>query len=95
MSPVLLLLKLAAQAQVEKTKLFINYFRNPTSTCATNNSRKHNSGKQPTVDCTLIPIQRSGVKHSVGKVIPQSNQSRQERLANWDVLHLDTLNSNG
>ena len=29
-----------------KTKLFINCFRNPTSTCATKNWRKHNSGKQ-------------------------------------------------
>ena len=41
--------------------------------------RKHNSGKQPTVDCSLEPIHRSGVKHSVGKVIPQSNLSWQER----------------
>ena len=31
---------------------------------------KRNSGKQPTIDCTLEPILRSGVKHSVGKVIP-------------------------
>ena len=29
---LLLLLKPAAQAQVGKTKLFINWFRNPTST---------------------------------------------------------------
>ena len=39
--------------------------------------KKHNSEKQPTVDCTLEPIQRSGVKHSVRKVITQSNLSRQ------------------
>ena len=56
-----------------KTKLFINCFRNPTSTCATENWRKPNLGKQPTVDCIVEPIQRSGVKHCVGKFIPHSN----------------------
>ena len=75
----LLLLKPAAQAQVGKIKLFINCFRNPTSTCETKNWRKHNSGKQPTVDCTLELIQLSGVKHRVGKVILHSNLGRQER----------------
>ena len=34
---LLLLLKPAAHAQVGKTKLFVNCFRNPTSTCATKN----------------------------------------------------------
>ena len=62
-----------------KTKLFMNCFRKPTSTCATEIWRKHKSGKQPTVDCTLEPIQRTGIKHSVGKVIPQSNLSREGR----------------
>ena len=33
-----------------------------------------------TVHCTLKPTQRSGVKHSVGKVISHSNQGRQETL---------------
>ena len=75
---LLLLLKPAAQAHVRKTKLFINWFRNSISTCATENSRKHNSGKKPTVDRTLKPIQRAGVKHSVGKVILRSNLGRQE-----------------
>ena len=37
---LLLLLKPAAQAQVGKTKLFINCFRNRTSTCATENWRE-------------------------------------------------------
>ena len=41
--------------------------------------RKLNLGKQQTVDYTLEPIQRSGVKHSLGKVIPHSNLSRQGR----------------
>ena len=65
--------------QEGKTKLFINLFRNPISTCATENWRKYNLGKQSMVDYTLQPIQLSGVKQSVGKVIPQSNLSRQER----------------
>ena len=34
---LLLILKPAAQAQVGKIELFINFFRNPTSTCATEN----------------------------------------------------------
>ena len=43
-SQLLLILKPAAQAQVGKTKLFINCFRNPTSTCVTKKRRKDNSG---------------------------------------------------
>ena len=31
-----------------------------------------------TLDCTIEPIQHSGIKHSVGKVIPHSNLSRHE-----------------
>ena len=61
-----------------KTKLFINCFRNPARTLVTENWRKHNSGKQPTVDSTLEPIQRLVIIHSVGKVIPHSNLDRQE-----------------
>ena len=57
----------------------INFFRNPTSTSAKKNWRNHNWGKQPTVDCTLEFIQSSCVKYSVGKVVPHSNLSRQER----------------
>ena len=64
---LLLLLKPAAHARERKTKLFINCFRHPIRTCATETWRKHNSRKQPTVDCTLEPIQPSSVKHSVGK----------------------------
>ena len=57
---LLLLWKPAAQAPGAKRKLFINFFRNPIITCATENWRKHNSGKQPMVDCILKLIQRSG-----------------------------------
>ena len=60
-------------------KIFINWFRNPTSTWATENWRKHNSAKQPMVDCTLESIQHSDIKRCVGKVIPHSNLNRQER----------------
>ena len=67
---IIIIIKIGSTGPSGKTKLLINLFRNQTSTCATENWRKHNSGKQPTVDCTLEPIQRSGVKHSVGKVIP-------------------------
>ena len=76
-----LLLKPAAQAQVEKTKLFINCFRNPTSTCAAENWK--NELREATyclswIDCSLKPIKRFGVKHSVGKVIPNTSLGRQE-----------------
>ena len=63
----LLLLKLAAQAQVGKTKLFRNSFRDPKITFAMENWRKYNSGIQSTVNCTLESIQLSGVEHSVTK----------------------------
>ena len=66
-----------------------------TSTCAAENWRKRNSVIQPIVGCTLEPIQRSGVKHSVGKVCPHSNRAGRKDLANWEVLQLDTANSNG
>ena len=41
---------------------------------------------------TLEPIQRTGVKHSVWKVILHSNQGRRKHLANLFALHLDTSN---
>ena len=77
-----------------KTKSFKNCCHNPTITYATENWRKHNSGKQPTVVFTLEPIQRSGVKHSVGKVIPHSNLGRQETPCKL-FPHLDRSNSSG
>ena len=72
---LLLLLILAAQAQVGKTSLLINCFHNHGKL-----KKRHNSGNQPTVDCTLKPIHRSGVKHSIWKVIPHTNVCRQEIL---------------
>ena len=105
---LLLFLKLAPPASVSKTKSFINCFRNPSSTCATENW-KHNSGKQRTINCFLKPIYRSGVKLSAGKVIPHTNLGRQETpcpltvpiphqvsliiILNCNALHLDISNS--
>ena len=76
---VSLLLKLAAQAQVGKIKLLINCFYQPHNHMRHGKLKKTNSGKQPTVDSTLEPIQRSGFKYSVRTVIPQSNLNRKER----------------
>ena len=39
---------------------------------------KKNSRKHPTVDCSLKPIQHSGVKRSIGKVVPHTNLGQQE-----------------
>ena len=43
---LLLLLKPAEQAQVGKTELFINWFRNPKSTYSTENWKKTQRSKQ-------------------------------------------------
>ena len=48
---------------------------------------KHNSGKQPTVDFSHKPIQRSGVKHSVWEVIPPANLSRQKNILQTRMLY--------
>ena len=42
---IIIIINPAAQAQVGKTKLFINCFRNPTSTSVTEKWGKHNSCK--------------------------------------------------
>ena len=80
LSILLLFSKPSAQAQVGKTKLLIECFRRLTSTCSTENRRKHNSGKQPTADCTLRPIQRFRCQIIIGKVIPHSNVGLKQTL---------------
>ena len=58
--------------------------------------KKTNLVKQPTIDCVLIPIYRSGVKHSVGKVIPLMSLGRQEKPRKLGrSTPKDTSNSNG
>ena len=59
-----LLLKPAAQVQVEK-KIVYKLLLQLHNHLRYIKLKKHNSGKQPTVDCPLKTIQRSGVKHSV------------------------------
>ena len=76
---IIIIIKPSSTGPSGKNKVVGKLFSNPTSTCETENWRKRNAVKQPTADCTLEPIQLSGVKNSVGKVIPQSNLSRQER----------------
>ena len=78
-TPLLLLLKPAAQAQVRKTKFLINCFHNPTTPAPRKTKEITTLVNQPMVDCTLESIQPSRIKHSVGKVIPQLNLSWQER----------------
>ena len=65
---LLLLLKPAVQPS-SKNKVVYKLLSKP--------HKQLRHGKQE--NCTLEPIQRSGVKYSVGKVIPQSNLIRQER----------------
>ena len=91
---IIIIIKTSSTGTSGKTKLFINCFRNPTSTCATENWRKHYSGKQPTVDWYFEPIQRSGVKHRAKKVIPHSSMGWPETSCKL-VLYHDTSNSNG
>ena len=77
-SLMLLSLKPATQAQVGKLSCLWIAFELHKQFCATENWRKRNSGKQPTVDCLLKPNQSSGVEHIVTKVIPHSNMDPQE-----------------
>ena len=73
---LLLLLKPAPQAQVEKNRVVYKLFSKP------HKHLRHGKRKQPTVNCILKPIQRSGLKHSVGRVIPHSNLIRQSNMHN-------------
>ena len=52
---LLLLFKPAAQAQVGKTKLFINCLRNPTNTCATEKLKKQTHGSNQRLTALLTP----------------------------------------
>ena len=89
---LLLLLKPAAQAQVGKNKLYINGFRNPASTCATENRKNttQRSNQQLTARLSLanvmVPNTLYGMSFHIGTWAG---------FTNWDVLHLDTSNSNG
>ena len=89
----LLLLKPAAHVQVGKSKLL--QIAQPHKHLRHGKLKKTQLMKQHTVDCSLKPIQRSDVKHSVGKVNAHSNLAGTKHLANWDVLHLYSSNSNG
>ena len=90
----LLLLKPEAQAQVGKPKLFINCFRNPTSTCDTESWRKHNSGApNGWLYPSIHPAFRCQTQ-CAGKVLPHSNLGRQETPWKY-VHHIDTSNFNG
>ena len=55
---IIIILKAASQAQVGHVKLFINSFRNPTSTSATENWKNTTHGSNTRL---IKPIQRSGV----------------------------------
>ena len=92
---IIIITKTSSTGPSLKNKVVYKCFRNHTSTCTTENRTKHNSGKKPTINCTLEPSQRSSIKHSVGKVIPQLNWASMKHIANWDVLNLDISNSNG
>ena len=91
---LLLVVKPAAQTKVGKTKLHINCFRNPTSTCARENWKTELGEATNGWLLPLIkPLQRSGVKRSVGKFNIRSWVGK-KHLANCYVLHLDNSNSN-
>ena len=52
---ILTIIKISSTGPSGKNKMFLGYFRSPTSTCATENW-KTNSGKQPMIDSSLKPI---------------------------------------
>ena len=53
---LLLLLKPAAHAQVGKNKINYKLLLQPHKHLRQGKTEKHNSGKQPTIDCFLKPI---------------------------------------
>ena len=87
---LLLLLKLAAQAWVGKTRLFINCFHNPTSNCETKTEKQTQGSNQRLTHLTLKSQKQCMEGHSTHESGPAVNI-----CANWGVLHLDISNSNG
>ena len=73
-----LIIKTSSTGPSFKNKAFYKLLSQPNKHLHHGKRRKHNSGKLPTVDCTLVPIRCSGVQPSVGKVIPHSNLGRLE-----------------
>ena len=79
---LLSLLKPATQAQVWKTKLFINCFHNPQAPALRRTEENTTQGSNQRLTTTLIePIQCSDVKHCGGKGIPHSILRRQEKTS--------------
>ena len=68
---------------------------NTTITGATENWKKHNAVKQPTVDCTLKHIQYSGVKQNVWNVIPHTNLGRQKTPSYFKFQYISGSRSLG
>ena len=70
---IIIIIKSSSTGQVGKIESFV-MISQPHEYLLLGTLKKHDSG-QPTVDCTLKPILRSGVKHSV---IPHKNLRGQE-----------------
>ena len=94
MDYVIIIIKTSRTGPRGKNKIVYKLPSQPHHHPRHGNLKKHNSGKRPTVDCTLKTIQHSDVKHSVGKSFLRAGAGT-KHLVNWDVLHLDTSNSNG
>ena len=79
--------------------MFISCFRNPISTCVTENWRKHNSGKQPMVDSIVEPIQSSGIKDQTlntnnGKCTWWTSSSWTQEISTWRGINIQvTMNT--
>ena len=58
-------------------------------------TEKQSQGSDKRLTAPLNPSIVPFVKHSVGKVILTRVWAGRKHFANWDVLHLDTSNSNG
>ena len=91
---LLLLLNPAALALEGKTKLFMNFLRNPTST-ATQKPEKQTQGRNQLLTASLNPSSVSVSNTVSGRSFHKRFRAGKKHLANLDVLHLDTSNSNG
>ena len=75
---IIIIIKTCSTGSSGKNKVVYKLLSQPHKQIGHGKLKKTHLREAPAVDCTLEPIQRSGIKHSVGKVIPHSNLGRQE-----------------
>ena len=93
MMPYIINLNICSTGPSGKYKIVYKLLSQPHKHLRCRKLKKHNSGKQPTA---IHPkaIQCSSVKHTVRRSFHRRTWAFRKHLVNWDVLHLNTSNSN-